>query len=209
MKSGKEIKSLHPSLETLALYSSGDLQWTTRWRVGRHVARCSECEQQVAVFRSAKAELKREASTETLTGFEATVEWGRLEREMLGNIAVGVAAARCIDKVGRSRAWMTRTALVAGLAVLFVAGWLTHIPNEHSKHLVAWVERMAGLERPQVNATLLRSTADGIVVRAQGATLTLMHPASAVVSLSGSSTVSARYIDEETGEVTITKVYAQ
>ena len=50
---------------------------------------------------AARAELNRESSDETLTGFEAIADWRSLEREMLGNIAVGVAAARCIDKVGR------------------------------------------------------------------------------------------------------------
>jgi hypothetical protein len=56
---------------------------------------------------------------------------------------------------------------------------------------------------------VLRSTPGGIVVRSQGGTLTILHPNSAVVSLSGTAGVSARYIDEETGQVTITKVYGQ
>jgi hypothetical protein len=65
------------------------------------------------------------------------------------------------------------------------------------------------LERPQIAGTQLKTTPDGIAVRAQGATLTILHPASAVVSVSGPSSMSARYVDEETGQVTITKVYAQ
>jgi hypothetical protein len=57
--------------------------------------------------------------------------------------------------------------------------------------------------------TVLQSTPGGIAVRTQGATLTILHPNSAVISLSGTSGVSARYFDEETGQVTITKVYGQ
>lgn len=202
-------KSLHPGMGTLALYAGGDLSWTGRLQVRRHVARCVDCEQQVAMFRSAKAELRREANTQTLTGFEAIADWNRLEREMLGNIGVGVAAANCIDNVRRGRVLLLRAALIVGLAGLFVAGWMTHIPSEQTQHLAASLRRLVGLERAPIPGTILRSTPDGIAVRAQGATLTIMHPPSAVVSLSGSSAVAARYIDEETGEVTITKVYGQ
>ena len=202
-------RSTHPSLDTLALYSRGDLPLRARWRTRSHVAGCVDCEQQVFLFRSAAAELKREAKAETLTGFEAIADWTRLEGEMLGNIGVGVAAARCIDKVGRSRYLISRAALVMGLIALFVAGWVTHIPREQTEHLGASLRRIFRMEQPQTAGTVLRTTPDGIAVRAQGATLTIMHPPSAVVSMSGTSAVSARYVDEETGQVTITKVYGQ
>ena len=201
--------SPHPSLEALALYSSSDLPFLTRWEVRRHVNRCALCEQQVLQFRSAKAELKREAASETLTGFEAIADWSRLEREMLGNIAVGLAAARCIDNVGRKRAFFSRSALVSALIALFVIGWMTHIPQDERNHLAQVFERWLGFSHPAIAGTVLQSTPDGIAVRAQGATLTILHPRSAVVSLSGTSAVAARYVDEETGQVTITNVYGQ
>lgn len=199
----------HPRQEILALYSTGDLPWRARWQTRRHIRRCGDCEQQVLVFRSATAELNREAETETLTGFEAIADWTRLEREMLGNIGVGVAAARCIDTVGRRRSLFGKGAFAAGVAALFVAGWMTHIPKEETAHLAASVRSLVGLDRPQAIGTVVRTTPDGIAVRAQGATLTMMHPRSAVVSMSGASAVEARYVDEETGQVTITNVYGQ
>ncbi|MGA8030346.1 MAG: hypothetical protein WB992_24650 [Bryobacteraceae bacterium] len=209
MRAEKARRGMHPTPEILALYSSGDLPIVERWRTGRHIGRCANCEQQVFLFRSATVELKREAGTRTLTGFEAIADWTRLEREMLGNIAVGVAAGRCIDKVGRGRILISRVALAVGLMALFIAGWVTHIPKEQSEHLTASLRRLTGMERPQTMDTIVRTTADGITVRAQGATLTMMHPHSAVVSLSGVSAVGARYVDEETGQVTITNVYGQ
>ena len=201
--------AVHPRLETLALYSTGDLPWRLRWRTGSHIKRCGDCEQQVLLFRSATAELRREAERQTLTGFEAIADWTRLEREMLGNVAVGVAAAQCIDKVGRTRALVSRGAFAAALVALFIAGWATHIPREQTAHLTASLRNLIGLERPQLPGTVLQTTPDGIAVRAQGATLTIMHPRTAVVSLSGASAVEARYVDEETGQVTITNVYGQ
>jgi ribosomal protein S14 len=209
MRPADTAKRLHPGLGTLALYSSGDLPWRSRWRIGRHVARCADCERQVTIFRSCRAELRREAEAQTLTGFEAIADWNRLEREMLGNIGVGVAAARCIDKVRRGPMLLARVGLIGGLAALFVAGWVTHIPKEQTEHVATALRRVVGLERPPVTGTILRATPDAIAVRAHGATLTIMHPPSAVVSVSGNSAVSARYVDEETGQVTITKVYAQ
>jgi hypothetical protein len=202
-------RTAHPSLEVLALYSAGDLPLLSGWRTRYHVARCHECECQVHFFQSATEELKREASTETLTGFEAIADWPSLEREMLGNIGVGVDAARCIDGVGKRSSWIMRFAIASGLALLFAAGWMTHIPSDESQRLLATLRTFVGLERPAPVGTILRSTPDGIAVRTEGATLTILHPRSAVVSLSGNSAVAARYIDEDTGQVTITNVYGQ
>jgi hypothetical protein len=199
----------HPGAPVLALFSSGDLSWRDAWRLRHHINRCEECERLVAEFRAAKAELKREAQSETLTAFEAIADWSVLEREMLGNIAVGVAAARCVDNVHHGRSFLIKATAIAGLTALFVAGWITHIPKEETMHLAAAIRQVIGFERPQIAGTQLKTTPDGIAVRAQGATLTILHPPSAVVSLSGPSSVSARYVDEDSGEVTITKVYAQ
>lgn len=205
-----EANTSHPAVSTLALYSGGDLPWAERWRLGRHIQRCPECEQQLSRFRSGREQFQREAGSETLTAFEAIADWNRLEREMLGNIAVGVAAARCVDKVGRGRAVLSRIAIASGLLGLFVAGWVTHIPKDQTLHLFASLQRLMGAERPQqVAGTVVRTLPDGIAVRTQGATLMIMHPQTAVVSLSGPAAVAARYVDEETGQVTIANVYGQ
>lgn len=209
MKAADVRTAVHPRLETLALFSRGELPWRLRWRTRSHLRRCGDCEQQVLLFRSATAQLKREAETQTLTGFEAIADWTRLEREMLGNISVGVAAGRCIEKTSRKRAVLSKAAFATALAALFVAGWMTHIPREQTAHLTASLRQLLGGKRQQPAGTVLETTPDGIAVRAQGATLTILHPRSAVVSLSGSSAVAARYVDSETGQVTITNVYGQ
>jgi hypothetical protein len=210
VRSERARKAGHPNLETLALYSKGDLAWAARLNTRRHVGRCPDCEAQVLWFRSASAEVKREAENQTLTAFEATSDWARLEREMIGNIAVGVAAARCIENVGHRRILAGRGVWVAVcLAVLFVAGWFTNVPLEQRRHLAASIRRSMGIEVPQLAGTIVRTTRQGIAVRAQGATLTILHPPSAVISLAGSSSLEARFVDEQTGEVTIANVYGE
>lgn len=208
MPESTELHS-HPSPKFLALYANGDLPLLKQWQVRHHIWGCTRCDEEVSHLQAALVELRREASTSTLTAFEAVVDWSRLEREMLGNIAVGVAAARCIENVGTHR-WFSRGALVAGiLALVFMAGWFTHIPPEQNRHLVSALRRIVGLPDPQSGTPLVQTTQEGIAVRTQGATLTLLHPRSAVVSLSGNSAVTARYVDERTGQMTITKVYGE
>ena len=214
MKADIRSRIDHPDDGLLALRSADDLpRWAglrhSRWSIDRHLARCTVCHDRVAEFRRASDQLRREARGQTLTGFEAIADWSRLERERRGNSAGGGAAARCIDHVGRGRMLVTRGALAFGLLALFVAGWATHIPREQTDHVASSLRQMVGLEPRQILGTVVRTVPDGIAVRAQGVTLTIMHPPSAVLSVSGSSAVSARYIDEETGQVTITKVYGQ
>jgi len=199
----------HPNAEILTLYSAGDLPLALRLRIGRHVRFCAACEQQVLSMQSAKAELRREAQSQVLTGFEAIADWQTLESDMLGNIRVGVAASRCIENVGRGRRFGFRFAWAAGMATLFAAGWIARVPADDSQRIVTALRRVVGLEQSPFNGTVLRSTPDGISVKTQSATLTILHPQSAVISMSGPSAVTARYVDDDSGQVTITNVYGQ
>ncbi len=199
----------HPGVEILSLYSAGDLPFLLHFRTGRHVRKCAGCEQQVLSLKAAKGELRREAHAEILTGFEAITDWHALENDMLGNIRVGVAASRCIEKVGRARSFSSRLAWGAGMTALFAAGWMSRIPAEDNQRIISALRRAVGLEQPPFNGTVVRSTPGGITVRAQGATLTLLHPQSAVVSMSSPASVTARYVDDDSGQVTITNVYGQ
>jgi len=199
----------HLSPAVLALFARGDLAWPKSWKVRLHLRACAPCREQVERFQAASLELKREAESETLTGFEAIADWNRLEREMLGNIGVGVAAARCIDPPRPRFSLLSPWTFATLLLALFTVGWVTHIPRRETEHLVGSLGEWVGLHRIQRNSASIRTTSAGIAVRAQGGTLTIMNPPSAVVTSFGSSAVSARFIDEETGQVTITRVYAQ
>jgi hypothetical protein len=201
---------IHPGIEMLALYSRGDLSWRQRWGVWRHVQGCGACDNQVARFRSAIPVLRQAAKEETLAGSEPIANWSSLEREMIGNIKVGLDAARCIENVGRSHSTGRRLALTTGLlSVVLTVGWIMNVPAAQRLHLEDSLRRITGLYRPSPSGTVVQTTAHGIAVRSQGATLTLLNPSSATVSLSGPSAVGARYIDDETGQITITNVYGQ
>lgn len=201
----------HPTPSDLALFACDDLPIWRRMGVANHVQHCAECEHEVEQFQAAAAAIKRAGASETLTAFEAVGNWPALEREMIGNIKVGVAAARCIDKVSTRRFHNWRGAVVlAALSIVFVAGWFIHIPEADSERMLS-AFRLAFTRSHAVGGTILQTTPQGVAVRSQGAMLTVMHPASAHVTLSvtGSSSVGARYFDDETGQVTITSVYGQ
>ena len=95
------------------------------------------------------------------------------------------------------------------MTALFAAGWMARMPAEDNRRIISVLRQVVGLERTPFNGTIVRSTPDGIAVRTQGATLTILHPQSAVVSMSGPAAVTARYVDDDTGQVTITNVYGQ
>lgn len=203
-------RSRHPSAARLALLSGGDLSAVKVFLVRRHVKACTACRTYFQDLEAARTELKREAAAQTLTGFEAIADFAALEREMLGNITVGLAAARCVETVEPRRSWRKMALMTAGLSALFTVAWWTHVPSDETRQLVGKLERWAtGEPNPTPAETLMRSLPDGIAVRSQGTTLTMQHPRSAIVSAAGGGAIEARFVDEETGRVTISSVYAQ
>jgi hypothetical protein len=204
-------RSAHPSLPSLSLYAGGDLPRFAAFCTRIHLRFCRRCRDQVTHFRLSMAELKRAAEQEILATCEPIMDWKRLEREMTGNITVGLAAARCIERVGRKRTLVLRRAVAAiALVALLIAGWFTHFPEEQNRHLLTSLQQIfSGKKRAGFAGTVLESTPDGIAVRTPSTSLTILHPPSATISLAGDSSLAASYIDEETGEVTITNVYAQ
>jgi anti-sigma factor RsiW len=198
----------HPSMGTLALLAGKDLPWSKRFSLNRHLSGCPDCQAQLRSFQAMQEELRREAESETLTSFEAIADWNRLESEMLGNIAVGVAAARCIERKPKRRLVLRPIFFALAFLGVFVLAWGTHIPSEQTRRIFAAIRGWWNEEGLQTG-TVLRSSPSGIAVRAQGTTLIMQHPRSATVALSGGSAVEARFVDETTGQVTITSVYGQ
>jgi hypothetical protein len=137
-------------------------------------------------------------------------DWARLEHEILGNIAVGLAAARCIEKIGAGQRFAgTGLAVAACLSLLFLIGWLTHIPVAQTQHLLASIQK--ALASPRTIQPYVKAETDphGIAVNSAGGKLLLTAPPSARVWASGESQISATFTDEQTGQVIVTTVYGQ
>ncbi len=191
----------HPSPRDLALLAGGELSRLRRWWIGRHAATCPDCARRLRAFESDRQRLGA-ARQDLPPGFD----WEGAAAEMTGNIRVGLAAGACVGPAAAtppSRPRWRRAALVAPVAipliVLLVVGLVSLRPGR------------APAGTPWVEGTVVEATGGGIELRQGDRMLSLRHPSGGDVSfaVNAQGTVRARYIDEETGQVTIHNVYAQ
>jgi hypothetical protein len=194
----------HPSQSNLALYAGKDLGWFAGRRVERHVAGCLECGQVVESFAELSDDLAAYSEVPALS-------WNRLAAEMRANIRLGLAAGECVR--GQSPAaplgWLSGMhAVVAGTAmvVLITAG--------------LFLERSPSPAPPVVSteSMVLRATANGIELNQGGQSMSLLHvraaqsaggPPDVTYSAGAQGSMRARYVDADTGNVTINNVYVQ
>jgi hypothetical protein len=127
--------------------------------------------------------------------------WNRLAAEMKANIRLGLAAGECVDNAGRT---LLETPLFAGARVaVAMAGAL------------ALVAAGLVLERPvPVEAgVVVQATSNGIQVREGRQALRLIHSGVArddvTYSTDAQGSMRARYVDPETGYITIQGVNAE
>lgn len=192
---------LHPPDETLALYTGGDVALWTRFRVGRHLRHCERCNRHVEEFRGMREFLESEQDE-----LPRSLEWGSLAAEMKANIRLGLAAGQCVTPVEPERIRMPwRTPAVAlPLLLIIIAGWiLQSVPPLKSVRGSGDVVASTGV--------VLDGGPAGIGVEQNGRGFRLLHPraADSIVYSVGSESVNARYVDADTGQVTINHVSAE
>jgi len=192
----------HPGEKTLALYAGGDLGLFGRLAVGWHVARCAKCEETVGALRELRESLAAAAGQ-----MPRELNWEALQAEMSANIRLGLAAGQIVEARPKPEAmagWRTAAAL-ASVAVLVAGGVYLHRPGP--RHFTGDAVAMPAGSDEEI---LVQASADGIELHENGRSLALMRRANAPVTLAVDTggSARARYIDEETGEVTIHHVYA-
>ena len=208
----------HPSDAQLALFCENDLGLWERWQVRSHVGQCPQCRHELASFRNSRNELKTMAAE-----MPAGVNWVRLADEMKGNVRVGLAAGECIEAFERrprnarhGLGWNAAMVLAGATVVMVVALWV-RLPQAELDQVMASlrkirIDRIGQFIRTPVlsqEAIVLEASSSSIDVKANGGTLSLLHPRSnglaVTVNMQGSA--GARYIDEDTGQVTTNRVY--
>lgn len=212
----------HPGEIQLALFAGGDLPAWNRWRVGRHVSRCAECQNQVQSLRAASDDLHELAAE-----LPRDLNWNKLAQEMTGNIRVGLAAGEAIARFDKPAAaghaprlgWHAALVL-AGASLVFVAAFWFSLPHQQAEHLIGAFQRI-GSERignaPQQasfapEGVVLEASPAGIQVQENGRTLSLMsplppHAEGVTISVSTRGSAGVRYVDSDTEQVTTNKVY--
>jgi hypothetical protein len=180
----------HPNEADLALFAGHDLNFIFEWRVGRHVALCEQCRGTVDTFVS----LRSEAAA--LGELPAEIAWNRLASEMKANIRLGLAAGECVagpSRVGGHAGFSGIHTLLAYAAVilLVVAG--------------VWLQRPVPMESGRA---VLAATVDGVELTEGGRSFGLRYGGSRDVkdvsySADAKGAMSARYVDSNTGYVTV------
>jgi hypothetical protein len=192
----------HPNEGTLALHASGDLGLWAGWQTRRHLANCDRCRDSVAAFAELRQVLPELAEI-------PEVPWNRLAAEMRANIRLGLAAGECVRTNAGNEVWSegapTRelrwfttgrgAVAFASVVVLMYAGLMLERPLP-----------VAAREGP-----LVQATQNGIQVRAGGSAFRLMNAGAKSVTYSAGAdgSMGARYVDPETGYVTINNVYVE
>lgn len=204
----------HPSEFELALFAGGDLGFMDRWRVRQHLRQCDGCRNEVESHQDASQDVRA-----MVDQMPEGVNWNRLSQEMTGNIRVGLAAGECVGPVPihrpRSLAWHAAAVISASFAIVVGAMWL-NTPRELT-HLMSVVKSMqfptvTTPARSMQDAVVLEASQSSIDLKANGGTMSLLtSPKDGVaVSVSMQGSVRAQYVDDDTGQVTISKVdYAQ
>jgi anti-sigma factor RsiW len=190
--------SRHATPETLALYAAGDLGRIAAWRLRVHLAVCPRCAAEAARFRDLRRGLTAAAGT-----LPPELDWARLAADMKANIRLGLEMGRIaetvprrrLDPTGESVSWRAY-AVAASLAIVTLSGWYLQRGGDPYR-----------LAPPPV----LASSAEGLAFQERGAALTLLAPAGFqnAATVETADGLRARYVDSETGQVTIHHVYPE
>ena len=202
----------HIGESDVAMYVSGDIALWRRVLVRFHARGCDRCSRRIEAYRTDR-ERVRVVAGEMPEG----LDWDRLAAEMTANIRVGLAAGECVAPRNRKAAsihWRPAAAM-AGLAVLLLGGWWLNMPPATTEALgramnKVWHGRGAAPVTDE-RGPVVEATSSGIELRENGSTLGVSQGAARplAVSLSVQGSASARYVDADTGQMTITSVYVQ
>ncbi|MEQ1945870.1 MAG: hypothetical protein ABL995_01695 [Bryobacteraceae bacterium] len=202
----------HLNEQELARYATGETNWWNGLSQRIHLRGCDGCRRIVREYR-----LDRERLRMLADELPAGVSWDRLAAEMTANIRVGLAAGECVAPREKHASiptgWRVAGA-AAGFAVLLVAAWWLNMPKGETAALGRVMKAIVQPVRRGIlndEGTLVEASASGIEVRENGGRLGVFRQGvrPATVSLSLQGTARARYVDSDTGQVTITSVYAQ
>ena len=181
----------HPRENDLALLAGGEAGRIRRFLLNRHLRECADCRETVEEYREQRADVGEMELPD--------LNWSFLAADIRANIRLGLEAGACVRTTPVLRRWNARPAIaLAGLLLLFVGGFFM---------------RDVRLRPPVAEEAtpVLQVTGSGVEIRSGTNSLTLLnhHGSATNQTVSARGDIGARYIDGETGSVTINNVYLQ
>ena len=222
----------HVAEKELALFTTGDLSLWRHNVIRLHVMGCRNCAGRAEAYRMDRDVLRQSANR-----MPEDVDWAQLQAEMTANIHLGLSAGECVTPRNRRTpifkpnsgwaaqalsnwgAWKPVTA-VAAVTVLLAGAWWLNVPAADTQSLLRTfrsISRGGQNRMPQSQVLMddripvVEVSASGISVRENGSALGMSQGGSrpVAVSVSVQGSASARYVDTDTGQVTVTSVYVE
>lgn len=183
----------HPREHDLALLAGGEAGAIRQFLLERHVGNCADCQHKIAAYQEMRDDLALLDMPD--------LNWNFLAADMRANIRLGLEAGACV-RAGKPapRRWNWRPVWALACVLLVVAA--ADLFRDARPHRAATAD----------STPVLESTGSGIELRTGANTsLTLLnhHGSAAAQTVSAQGDISARYIDSETGAVTINNVSLQ
>ncbi len=197
----------HVSEHNLALASRSELPLPLRLAVDALCLVCPSCRARRAAYRADAARVRTAVDSFTLP---RATSWPDLEREMFGNIRVGLDVSSLYEAPAPAPAtpairWRAAVA-VAALSAIVMTGWFLSGPGSRP-----YLRSLPG-PVAQVESGPLRLTGgrEGVSVETQGAGLILRNASASArfeVGLEGS--VRASVVDQDSGQLTVSQIYVE
>jgi hypothetical protein len=208
------MKGIHPHDHSLALLASHDTGWWMRRSLLKHVRDCTPCQERLAQFEVLRGELADSSSA------IPQMNWDGLAAEMRANIRLGLEAGACVREKHVRRQVNPRLAVAfASLMVIVAASFLLRgshslIPAETTAArtvMPAYEPGSAFVSGLISEPSTLEANQDGIALKTGPASMTLLGRQGSTLSQTASAEgeIRARYVDGNTGVVTINNVYLQ
>jgi hypothetical protein len=207
----------HPVEHDLALLAGGEAGRAQRFWLERHLRGCEQCQAKVTEYQALRSDLLDSDSD------LPEINWNFLASDMRANIRLGLEAGACVRTAHLPRSfrrWVPalnagalhpRMTTAVALLVLLVASGVVMRSPKSLLHRMPWNRKGAITATIEANTPVLESNPSGIEVRSGVDSLTLLNrhgnPANQTVSAQGH--IAARYIDSETGAITINDVSLQ
>lgn len=181
----------HPGENDLALLAGGEAGRVRRFLLERHLRGCADCRETVEEYRELRAGVAELELPE--------LNWSFLAADIRANIRLGLEAGACVRATPVLKRWNARPAMaLAALVLLFVGGFFM---------------RDVRLRPPvaEQGTPVLQVTGSGVEIRSGTNSLTLLnhHGSATNQSVSARGDMGTRYVDSDTGSVTINNVYLQ
>lgn len=171
----------HPDEADLALFAGGELGPVSRWRIESHVSGCAHCRQAVSEFFELRSRVMDLAEL-------PAIDWSGMAGQIRQRVEQERAAPRTVTL------WRPAWGAALALLALMVAG--------------AYVARQAS---PQ--PVSMAASASSVSLRVgNNQVLTFENPAQSGAQVNwrvSADAVSARYVDPDTGNITVNNVYSE